>query len=500
MEISCVELNGIANTLPIGYYAKRRIKVSVDETAETSYYTPLEDSVVVSYPQIKTSLAKVKADDEAMRETAIRSNLYHEISHAILTPMKMRVTDIINIFEDERIETLLRGYYMNVDFKKMCVLMNDYHGEAPRNAMEAFYYCVRFRNYKPEFVVRVDDIIRKYAHLNRFTDVYNDRSWSWGTPSVWDYINEIEKLYNDIAKDFASTGGKGGASGMSGFSTDINISSASGGGDDGEISESEANVASGEMTDFPMSDFDFDIDGMDIDVGEIVGNAFNGFNDTNLESALKIILENFRKKNSKGSAINGYSGVINPRACGREDYKFFERASTARGNNTFGTLHLNLFIDKSGSFCYNEMIVNTLIKALTDIERTNHNFTLDLVFCGVGEKLITDKTDRFIKCSGGNYLDDEAFDIFRKLQKPQTYNYNIVLFDGDAFTDAPRSKRAECGKNFSAFDTNNTTIISDRSNERYIEKCVKKARVIYTNDYADELIKNVQQTLEKAFR
>lgn len=497
MEITCVELNGIANTLPIGYYAKRRIGVSVDETAETSYYTPLEDTVVVSYPQIKKSLEKVKAEDEAMRELAIRSNLYHEISHAILTPMNMQVTDIINIFEDERIETLLRGYYMNVDFKKMCVLMNDYHGEAPRTAMEAFYYCVRFRNYKPEFVARVDDIIRRYAHLNRFTDVYNDSTWSWGSPSVWDYINEIKKLYDDIAKDFKASG-TGGSGSINGFSTDINTSSASGMGD--KIGEGEPKPSSGDITDFPMSDMDFDVDGIGVDVGEIVGNAFNGFNDANLESALKIILENFRKKNSKGSAINGYSGVLNPRACGREDYKFFERASTARGNNTFGTLHLNLFIDRSGSFCYNEMIVNTLIKALTDIERTNHNFTLDLVFCGVGEKLITDKKDRFIKCSGGNYLDDKAFDIFRKLQKPQTYNYNIVLFDGDAFTDAPRSARAQCGKNFSAFDTNNTTIISDFSNECYIKKCVSKARVIYTHNYADELIKNVQQTLEKAFR
>lgn len=499
MEISCAELNGIANTLPIGYYAKRRIGVSVDETAETSYYTPLEDNVVISYPQIKTSLAKIKAEDEAMRELAIRSNLYHEISHAILTPMNMRVTDIINVFEDERIETLLRGYYMNVDFKKMVVLMNDYHGEAPRNAFEAFYHCVRFRNYKPEFVVRVDDIIRKYATINRFTNVYYDASSSyWGYGEVWEYTRDIEKLYTDIAKDFASTGGKGSGSSSSGFSSDINTSSVSG---SGEMGEDEAKEASGEMTDMsPTSDADFDVDALGIDISEIVGHAFNSFADSNLESALKIILENFRKKNSKGSAINGYSGVINPRSCGREDYKFFERASTARGNNTFGTLHLNLFIDKSGSFCYNEMIVNTLIKALTDIERQNRNFSLDLVFCGMGEKLITDKNDRFIKCNGGNYLDEEAFDIFRKLQKPQTYNYNIVLFDGDAFTDAPRSSRDKCGKNFSAFDSNNTTIISDRSNERYISKNVSKARVIYTNNYADELIKNVQQTLEKAFR
>ena len=45
-----------------------------------------------------------------------------------------------------------------------------------------------------------------------------------------------------------------------------------------------------------------------------------------------------------------------------------------------------------------------------------------------------------------------------------------------------------------------SSIISDYDNERYIRNDVHSARVIYTRDYTNELIKNVVDALEKAFR
>ena len=208
-----------------------------------------------------------------------------------------------------------------------------------------------------------------------------------------------------------------------------------------------------------------------------------------------MILENFSKKNNSGSALAGYSGTFNARAVVREDYKYFERKASINGSNKFGTFHLNLFIDESGSFYRSETAMNTLLRSLTDIERKNPNFTLDVVFCGVGERLVRDKRHRIFKADGGNRLDKETYELYRKLQKPNTYNYTIACFDGDACSDGGRGDHG-----FGAFDHNNCVIISDYDNERYIRNDVHSARVIYTRDYTNELIKNVVDALEKAFR
>ena len=59
--------------------------------------------------------------------------LYHELSHVILTPRTIFVRrneeerDIINIFEDERIETLLQKFYIKVDFKDFVKQFNGWN-------------------------------------------------------------------------------------------------------------------------------------------------------------------------------------------------------------------------------------------------------------------------------------------------------------------------------------------------------------------------------------
>ena len=107
-------------------------------------------------------------------ETAVRTILYHEVSHLILTPCEVLAGvskwlninfDILNIFEDERIETILRTYYMRTDFKKFIKLVCK-HDTAPKNAMEAFFNVVRFREGKKEFVDMVQDIIDEYHTID----------------------------------------------------------------------------------------------------------------------------------------------------------------------------------------------------------------------------------------------------------------------------------------------------------------------------------------------
>ena len=120
-----------------------------------------------------------------------------------------------------------------------------------------------------------------------------------------------------------------------------------------------------------------------------------------------------------GSAINAYSGIFDPRSVARKDYKFFVQQNRAGHVKAFSKIHLNLFIDCSGSFAYNDLTVNKFLKALHKFERSNNDFTFDLISCGVGQR-IRDKNDRIqLKSCGGTALKSTIFSQFKSLQKPK---------------------------------------------------------------------------------
>lgn len=473
MDISMAELDRIVKTLPIGFYAKRRVVAEIGETDKTSYYSPNTDNIVISYPQICTSLSKFP-NDSPHKERIIRGILYHEVSHAFMTP-DMWWSDVINVFEDERMETLLANYYHNVDFKSNVFLFNGLEvGKVPTATthFEVFYNLVRFRYGEPEKLAKVKEIIETYKGINKLS----------GFDEWRPYYHDIYDLYEDIEATSVADAVK-----SSSFQIDVCPD------DKGEPKNSE---------DEPI---DIDVEGVGRQDGDPLDNdtikqmftdVVGGSTSKELLDFFQAIIDTFNKRNSGGSAIGGYSGVLNPRSVGNPEWKIFDRSFSQQSSNAYGTLHLNLFIDRSGSFSPSEKIVNKILSALSQIEKRNPIFTLDVVFCGNGEKVVGSPKERVIRCMGGNDLDNAIFDIYKSLQKPSTYNYNIVLFDGDAFTDGNRSHY----KNFRAFDFNNCTIISDRANERYIAPNVHKAKVIYTKDYTAELMHNLKTVLARAFR
>ncbi len=471
MEISVRELQAIVKTLPIGLYAKRGVKVDIGEKDGTSYYCPNTDAIVVSYPQVCTALAKTP-DDSPYKERIIRGILYHEVSHAFMTP-KMPWNDVVNVFEDERMETLLAKYYHDVDFKSNVYLFNGFEvGKVPPavDKFTTFYNLVRFRSGKPELLKKVEEIIDTYKALTKATK---------HSGKIYEYYYAIMDLYGEIDEP------ENPQEQEQSYSGDVRPGDNNGG---GEPSNTDAMTpGQGESA---KQALDEDT------IRNLMEEFFDSKTDLSLVSYFQTIIDGFNKRNKGGSAIGGYSGVLNPRAVNREDWKIFDRPFTQNSNNKYGTLHLNLFIDCSGSFYPSEQLVNQILSALSQVEKKNPNFTLDVVFCGYGERVVKTARERVINCRGGNDLDNDIYDIFRSLQKPNTYNYNIVLFDGDAFSNAgPRHR-----KNFKAFDFSNCTIISDRENERYIADTVNRAKVIYTRDYTDELLNNLKNVLARAFR
>lgn len=469
MDITKAELQSVLRTLPIGLYIRRGVAVTVGD-GETSFYSPHTDAIEVSYPQIQLALSKI-TDNSPHKEQIIRSILYHEVSHAFITPNSLvdHWNDVINVFEDERMETLLANYYHDVDFKSNVYRFNGLAvGEIPpaTNKFQEFYNLVRFRSGTPERLARVAKIIKDFSTITRNTE--------WFSGGVYRYYEAIMNLYGDLDTPESPE--------EQNFEGDMAQNA------DGTSCDGSADMmqGTGESAEGLTPE----------EIKQLFNEVANDAKTNELVAVFQAIIDSFGKKNKGGSSIGGYSGVLNPRNANREDYKIFDRPFTQRSNNQFGTCHLNLFIDKSGSFWGSEELVNKLLVALSAIERRNPNFSLDVVFCGVGQTVAETPKDRVLDCGGGNNLTLDIVETYRKLQKPNTYNYNIVLFDGDAFSDS-RSKK---GDSFRAFDFNNCTIISDRENERYIRPHVSRAKVIYTKKYTDELLTNIKNTLTRAFR
>lgn len=521
MDITKKQLESIVATLPIGLYCGRRIPVTISETAETSYYVPTTDSIVISLQIISDGLKNVKEEDGYTKEMAVRAMLYHEVSHAFLTPSFHNYMDRkINIFEDERIETILKGYYLDTNFKQnlFYICGGPDSLTSPRDAYQAFFQVVRYRFGKQEFVDRVQQIIDKYEHLNCNNDIWNDDN-----SDTYHYRDDIFRLFRDIENDFRQNpqdyqygdgednqngedgqdgDGQGGGSIEKGMLSDlkdaikklIEDEANSGSEDVGKQEGSAKEEGEGDGAEESKTTSKCAGRGK---LGEVVAQTDNKYRNSKLHSQLEAIFASFNKKNNTGSGMTAYTGVFNPRNVARKDYKYFDKKCSVNGNNKYGTCHLNLFIDNSGSFDNNAPAVNTLLAELYRVSRKNPNFTFDLIKCGDDMKETTQDT-MYIEANEGTHLSyEKTKKIWTKHQKRNTLCHNIILYDGYCSTDEFR-----CGKNsFSLFDTKNTTLILESSNRDVITHCdYHNAKVIYeNNDYTGKLVENVLRVLQRAF-
>ena len=487
------EINEIFKTLPVGYYCGRNVERALSKEADCSYYVPNEDRIVISYQQL-TSVGV-----ETMSETDIRCMLYHEVAHAMLTPTFLRISNIVNIFEDERIETLLADRFMKVDFKSFVKKINgDLVDRNPNNANEMFYQVVRFRKGPIEFTNRVKNLIAhskilyfsydfEAHHKYKNADYANDNLI---------YEKEIQTLFDDIREYFNKIYETSSVNAENRtlkkdeeINKDLNI-------DDfglNDKAETHNNVESSDLsietdvrTNESLSDEEFRNA-----LKQTINRCFN----EDIEKAFASILSQNKKiTKQNSSAINAYSGKFDPRSVIRDDYKWFAQANRSGHVKAYSKQHLTLFIDVSGSFRKNQDKANTILNALKRIEKQNQDFTFDVVSCQEGQRILS-KHERHIDCVGGNDLTPEIAEQIRQTQVTNAVNYNIVLFDGNAFSDC----RSHPKNTFKFFDRKDTVIISDPDNQSYLARC-KQAKVIISRDYVDELFKNVCYALQRLMR
>ena len=197
MKVTFEEVSRMFDTLPISFYSGRGIPHELSRESMSTSYDIYKDKIVVSFPTIQRMLKDVPAGN--IQYSVIRGLLYHEVAHAILTPTAIVETEenkehhrVLNVFEDERIETLLKNYFLEVNFRRNIVLLNNYKGEEARTAFSAFYNLVRFHKGETKWLTRLMNIIMEYRYLSANAD-----EWK-----VKQYTQAVMDFYNDFTEDW----------------------------------------------------------------------------------------------------------------------------------------------------------------------------------------------------------------------------------------------------------------------------------------------------------
>ena len=196
------------------------------------------------------------------------------------------------------------------------------------------------------------------------------------------------------------------------------------------------------------------------------------------------ILERLVSKRSlteyQASATHRYSGKLDAKAVGRDDWKIFLRKSSKGGEAKLGKkLNLILILDQSGSYSENDEATNKILKSIVDIEKSNPNFNFDIVKFENNWR-VCKKDERISHSQGGTTLHANMFKwIKEKMLKPDYMNYIIMLNDGEAwiYGEAPI-----CLKNL--LNSKNVAIICDKSAEKHYKEC-KRAKTIVVEQYGN---------------
>ena len=555
MQLTKELLQHYINKVPIGYYVGRNVDVAIGDKDDT-YFDLVKGSIVISYPTIKDNARLIKTDADA--EKSVRHLIFHELSHALLTPRILHIDMVLNVFEDERIESILKNYYLDTDFKTFVKKLNGFKNQPPENEWDAWYQLVRYRRGPVYFLSRVHEIIDDYTHL----DIAVSRIDTEIRSSIRNYEAEVNHLYEEFVKWYNQTNpsdlkidkslkdlmqnGEGDGQSDDKNSQQIQVGTGLSNADNNQSDNNNkdgleealqkslesfkdskkdllmevpkvddkankfANVSSIEAIDVNEGDYD-DLYTIIDDSNDKAGGLWHrpGKDDDKAKQkadkavfdtidSLISLLKTTRKNN--GSSIAAYSGVINPRNVIRDDYKYFMQQNRKGHASVYSKMHLNMFIDCSASFKDNDEKVNTLLWALTKFERAVPDFSYDLISCGVGQKL-RPKYNRTQSSYDGTVLTDDIFDMFKKQQFTNAVNMNIVLYDGKVNHLHKYKTTGKCiESNWEAFNDVNTVIIVDDSNEEAVNKFCPLAHKIISKDYVEELYKNTYAALLQLIR
>lgn len=580
----------ILKTLPLAHYLKvKTIPVAFDTTSLTSYFDPTQFKIVVALNNIVSVIQSTKRiPNDIELENTLRCFLYHEVSHAILTPrdlMKYAISlnttgyllnkQFANIIEDERIETLLKSYYLNVDFKKN--LRQASPLDKHIKSFEHFVLnCVRHRcsPIMPKQVNKlVDNFIISTKSISALSNDYYGKIRQL-CDNMEKLLKELKTIYDMLPKSMSANSstsqseenGQPQENGNSSSSNSNSSKSSNNLNDEGQETENNADsssmseeksdngkqekqtksgksevsnesdetsqeldtsekTAEEEQTEMENASksLSSELDKMsEEEVNAIMEQALNEvkqisnlykrqrLSDFSYEKSTKVEMLKIIGRNA-GFGINktptqyGYGGKFNTKRFStdfNDSCKWFAKRSyeeTGANNRKNNTKVLNIWLDNSGSYMYNDMETNKILSALQSIEKSRDDFKFNLITFDTNF-VLRQGEDRISVSQGGNALPKkEINDIYKKVNATGN-ELNIVLFDGEASWETRPNER-DSYANLIAFNNNKTIFITERSNTRFIKMfCPKcKALIEENSNYTMQLRHNILKAFDLLF-
>lgn len=537
MNVSLGYCEDVLKTLPVGYYLGHPVATRLDPKGDTTYIELDCERITVSFANIADACKN--APDSYDRETVIRSLFYHEISHAIMTPANLmhylsgpsfrdsiikkfaatlpasnrknakkiknqfaippenlayimsHLRDLVNIFEDERIETILSSYYMNVDFRRLVVLLNgDPKAIYDRDPMGRFFAIVRYRYGDQTLAEKVQQLIKAKRAINN--DGESHVCLNYVVSIVWFMHLVMQTMPRQSAQDKTPE--------QSAQDNNQSKSQQSDNKTNQKAPEQPAQDEPQPLTDAEITQIlkdsepfkeDFDGEANKIKIKDRFQKRSTNPQAAAVEAKVnKILMTALNRQKNLSGGSHGYAGRIDPRAVANRDYKWFAKKNQGSAVKRFNKVRFNLFVDSSGSFCSSQTAVNALICALKKIESDNHDFSVRVAHCGDGTQL-TQPDDPYVECKGCSFLSADTKDKYDSLQTPNTTNVNIVVFDG-------LMRGTKDNTVYKAFNHPNCVIVTDGSNEQFIDTYTPQAKsVIVSENYAGVFTDVVLGQVEK---
>lgn len=218
-------------------------------------------------------------------------------------------------------------------------------------------------------------------------------------------------------------------------------------------------------------------------------------NDVKVSQILERLVSKRSLTEYQASATHRYSGKLDSKAVGRDDWKIFLRKTSKGGESKLGKkLNLILILDQSGSYEANDEATNKILKSIVDIEKSNPNFNFDIVKFDHNWH-VCKKDERISHSGGGTTLYASMFKCIKeKMLKPDYMNYIIMLNDGEAWLpgDAPIYLK-------NLLNSKNVAIICDKSAEKHYKECKRAKKIVVEQygNYPELLSENVCEILNE---
>lgn len=466
MEIRLEEMREIARTLPIGYYLGRKVPVLV-EPGDEAYCNVVKGEIHIGIGLLQQAADQIDAADAAQwsREKLLRCLLYHECGHVLLTPKWVKEwynlpetpdgscdpdgAELVNIFEDERLEQMLSQAFLGVDFKGFVRLVHKRGVKADRTGK--FFKAVRLRQATPEISAAVDAAVQKLVWCNSQSDGL--------TVDGKSYRDVLTELVNMIApyseqqqqqqeqpeqqeqpKDERADGGSEDKS-EDGQSEDGSESKPEDEQESGEESGSDKGKPEDKSEDKPDEEDDKsggDAKGREPAKVNLPGDFLKSLVDkvfitppSDVENTLRRFAVRLSKR--KGAQAAGrwsaLHGKIDPRRDALDKERIFRRTSDV-GASLMTSVHLTLWVDCSGSFYGSKDTLNQILAATSKaMAMSGGKLTVDVVKMGHFATVAAQR-DWLIDPRSGNDIDASYTEAWRKTRRKDRSNIDIVVFDG----------------------------------------------------------------------